>query len=363
MSVTTDQAAIGSDASIDTQAVVARAWTEVLRGRGLTEDLPFDVAGGDSLRLLRLVLRFEEQCSVQLPLEAFALHMRPSEFAAALCRVLSGQPDMATEHPTMLMVRARCGDDPGEAGLRAACAEVAHIVPIGLPDWPELASRNGGIDGLVDHVVAEIEAQAPPGPILLLGYCFGGMLAFAAARRLAASGRRIGFLGILDADAGWLLEARRRPMQLERWPRRAWWAWHRGHLTDHVAMLAAWWLIASPRLLRWLGRRDWQRRLPENFALHLNRHLQILAPAWLNGDDKARLLQADRPLDAPVFVFRSQEHTEDAAPDLNWASRCTELTMVPVPGLHDQIFQPEYLPALTTAFTRVLTQTLAGARA
>ena len=65
-------------------AVVAQAWRQVLDHASFAADTPFDQAGGDSLRLLKLIFLMEEATGLRLPMEACHVGLRPSDFAQVL---------------------------------------------------------------------------------------------------------------------------------------------------------------------------------------------------------------------------------------------------------------------------------------
>jgi thioesterase domain-containing protein len=54
------------------------------------------------------------------------------------------------------------------------------------------------VEDMVETYLQEITAQQPEGPYYLCGNCFGGMLAFEAARQLKALGQEVAFVGLID---------------------------------------------------------------------------------------------------------------------------------------------------------------------
>ena len=77
-------------------------------------------------------------------------------------------------------------------------------------DRPILAVQARGLDRettpsvSVDEMAADycnlIRARQPRGPYALMGYSFGGLLAFEIASRLARIGEKVEFLGLIDTD-------------------------------------------------------------------------------------------------------------------------------------------------------------------
>lgn len=80
-----------------------------------------------------------------------------------------------------------------------------------IPDRPVYALRVRGfhkneapfetLDEMLETYIAGIRKHQPKGPYLLLGLCFGGMLAFELGKRLEAAGEQVAFCGGIDNPA------------------------------------------------------------------------------------------------------------------------------------------------------------------
>lgn len=80
-----------------------------------------------------------------------------------------------------------------------------------VPDRPIYALRVRGfhknetpfetLDEMLNVYMAGIKAHQPEGPYILLGLCFGGMLAFELGKRLEAAGEQVAFCGGIDNPA------------------------------------------------------------------------------------------------------------------------------------------------------------------
>jgi thioesterase domain-containing protein len=80
-----------------------------------------------------------------------------------------------------------------------------------IPDRPVYALRVRGfhkneapfetLDEMLEIYLTGIKKHQPQGPYLLLGLCFGGMLAFELAKRLEAAGETVAFCGGIDNPA------------------------------------------------------------------------------------------------------------------------------------------------------------------
>jgi thioesterase domain-containing protein len=77
-----------------------------------------------------------------------------------------------------------------------------------IPDRPVYALRVRGfhknetpfetLDEMLETYIAGIRAHQPKGPYVLLGLCFGGMLAFELGKRLEGAGEQVSFCGGID---------------------------------------------------------------------------------------------------------------------------------------------------------------------
>src|ERR1700722_3858450 len=309
-------------AARSTHDVVARAWTDVLRGNGLAEDQRFDAAGGDSLALLNFALSCEARLGVPVSMDLLSPRMRPSDFVTVLDRLLAASNtgdtrDTASEpgQPTIFLIRVRHHMDPSEAPLRRACVGLARVVAIPFPPWPVLTRNDFDYPALVDYIVGEIEPRLDGGPVMLFGLCLGGFLAHAVATRLAASGKRIGCVVIMDGDADWAfsgapahLLARETALREQR--------------ISNPAAIVADWVASRPDMMRWVGAKWLMRCLPRKFAAHLNLHLNSDMPGRFDPGGLGRLLSAGGTLDAPMFMLRAVDQPAGAPADLNWVRLC-----------------------------------------
>ncbi len=97
-------------------------------------------------------------------------------------------------------VRAAASVDPPflDIGLVGLADALGRERPaIHLPLGPGLTSTPT-LEGLAGYFEAEIRRVQPRGPYLLGGYCFGGLVALEAARRLAAAGEEIRWLLMVE---------------------------------------------------------------------------------------------------------------------------------------------------------------------
>lgn len=74
------------------------------------------------------------------------------------------------------------------------------VLGLGLPDDREALAQVGDLETLAAWHVERLIAARPEGAFRLAGYSAGGVLAFEIARQLEERGRRVAFLGVIDAQ-------------------------------------------------------------------------------------------------------------------------------------------------------------------
>jgi len=188
----------------DLDAAVARIFCAAV-GADVGEDVDFFDAGGTSRQSMALIRRLRSELDRPLPLESFAAAptirglreaMRaPAELVPPVQQLRGG----ATGARPLYLVQGAYGD----------CDDFRHVLdllPAGLPlhglvEPLEAAdgSRKPLTELAADHV-RTLARHQPDGPLALLGYSFGALLAYEMARQLAAAGRTISFLGLVDAQ-------------------------------------------------------------------------------------------------------------------------------------------------------------------
>ena len=359
--------AADADARPEVAWAVAQAWKRNFGRRSLKADESFQAAGGDSLSLLRLAYDIEQRLGAFtfLPFDIFAPDMRPSELARAIGR--AGQqaaPPPDASLPTLFLLPGLNGDEPLLAMFRADLSDRLRVVTLGYPSWRQSAGREG-LEWLADRLAARIAKESPPGPVRLAGYSFGGVVAAAVAAKLLATGREVGFLGLIDAAAAVPAEplhgaALRRAIAGQGVMRQA---LVERRLSDVLGMTLAT-ALAYPALAPVLG---WLARLPRP---PLPLRLRFAGGAWLNSLLRAEASRAwlasgrgRLPGSVRAVLFRSAQHEPGEAEDLGWSARCERLEIVEVPGSHHGMFDAGHRAVLAERFARAACEEVAGSEA
>jgi len=161
----------------------------------LDRELTWREAGGDSLGLMRLSLALERSLGRKLTFDQLDPDMTATQLAQVLVQQTIAVPESNTAR--VHLVPGMLGDDPTFGDFRRSLVGVRTAL-VELPDLscPSRVLRD--IGETAAEVAKEIERQQPEGAILLGGCSFGGVVAYAVAQRLAAGGREIALLALLD---------------------------------------------------------------------------------------------------------------------------------------------------------------------
>lgn len=202
--------ASGVAPSTATEQALAALFAETLGlSTPVSADADFFALGGDSLSAVHLLLAIQQRWRCELGLGAV--------FAAPTVAALAARidaPPAATDHGLAPMIRLASGD--------AALAPLYVIHPAGGIAWnyrdlaralsparevqglqsPVLDPNQplpASIEALAADYAERILALARPGPVHLLGWSVGGILAQAMAVHLRGLGHEVGVLALLDA--------------------------------------------------------------------------------------------------------------------------------------------------------------------
>jgi oxalate---CoA ligase len=335
------------------RVAVERAWTRILGRESFLTDTPWNLAGGDSLGAMRLLLEIERQLAIQLPLDALELDMTPNGLISITEKLLepSGEDrrviDLRRQQQLIFLMPSAIGDIPPLAQFRAALNGKMRFEVIEYPNLNELVNGGAEFNMIVDAAVVKILASSGGQEGLnLVGYSFGGLVAWEAARRLIESGHRVDFVGLIDSRLmsrqlkrkSAFSEASRYISQTWRNPKQIY--------RDGLLWLSEQFVGRCPLPL--LGRIDhFLSLLPGAIAFTFRLYLQLsLRSNAFRG-------WTATPLGAPVALFRSDEWSMDA-PDHGWGALCRRLVVLPVGGNHySLLFQKslyaQFLRAVETA--------------
>jgi thioesterase domain-containing protein len=216
-----------------------KIWERVLGTRGFGVEDDFFELGGHSLLVARTLAEIEAQLEVRLPvsalfraptIRALALEVERSRTAiagpvpASPMVVLLAPGEPGDTRPPLFFMHGLGGDVMVSYKLVRYLAAHQRVYGVQADRFAGHSPAGLRIEEMAATYAREIANLHPRGPCILAGYCFGGTLAYETARQLAASGREVGLLALIDSDP-----------RIPRWPR------------NSRAMHAIWNLQMTPR--------------------------------------------------------------------------------------------------------------------
>lgn len=327
----TTVAALSGD---DLEDTVRHAWTTVLSASSFEADMPFDSAGGDSLKGLTLIVTLEAALGRVVPMGTLGTTTTPRDLINRLRESTNTTPLARNDRPHVVLFPGLWGDDIHTTDFFRGLAERFNVTTI---DWRLGGdAMTGDFDGVrfVREAIETIRRIAPTPRLWLTGYSFGGRLAAEVARHLLDAGIPVEAVVILDGEAGRRVNppsardertvmTRLRTVRLE----------HGGSLpallhsvTFRIAVAAArrhikWALRGAVSVVRRWGSNSSRRTM--------TREITRLARLEAFADLPSGFLPM--PI---VLLVTDESMRNQPRPDLGWASRCQQLHTIAVGGSH-----------------------------
>jgi thioesterase domain-containing protein/acyl carrier protein len=186
------------------EAQLAEAFADVLELPSVPVTASFFDLGGDSLRALRLVTAIRRRCELDLPLRMLFEHPSVAALAAATHRGtnVEQEPLVAIQphgrRPPLFCVHAIDGDVLGYFELARRLGREQPLY--GLQAWRRPDEPFGTtVEEMAQVYVGALRRVQPSGPYRLVGWSFGGVIAFEMARQLRAAGESVALLTLLDS--------------------------------------------------------------------------------------------------------------------------------------------------------------------
>jgi acetoacetyl-CoA synthetase len=187
------------------EAYLCALWEQHFSFSPIGRDDNFFELGGHSLLAARMLADVQRATGRALPLSTMIV----APTVARLAAVLASEPGARTADSTLVQMRAGVGRPifmvHSITGSVMECLTLAGMVQ---NERPVYGLQALGLDGdeAPQHSVEEmargyvlrIREVQPSGPYALVGYSFGGLVAFEIAQQLVAAGEKIEMLCLLD---------------------------------------------------------------------------------------------------------------------------------------------------------------------
>jgi amino acid adenylation domain-containing protein len=211
----------------ETERRVARLWADLLAKPVTDVDSDFFDLGGHSLLAARLIARAQGEFGVALSLATFLDSGRTvAELAAITDKTCCGTDEITSEPPLHFIFPFQAtAMSLRHFKARWGAAQPVHAL---IPEQPGgQFDLSVSVEQHASQILAAIRNRQPDGPLALVGYSFGGLLAYEVARQAVDAGQVVDWLCLLDADSpliaprvrsrqtlGWRLrQLRQRPMR------------------------------------------------------------------------------------------------------------------------------------------------------
>jgi amino acid adenylation domain-containing protein len=189
------------------EAKLVSVWSEVLRNPRVGVHDDFFELGGHSLLAVRLCARMEQALNLKLPLHLMFTARTIEQIAAS---IVGSNQNWAPAKSSIIPCRVGGTKPP----IFAAPPDVGLEVLLAFrgltrrlePDQPMYTFAKldrdrewTSLEELAAHYVKDLREFQPQGPYHLVGWSFGGMIAFEMACQLRIQNQAVGLLGLLDA--------------------------------------------------------------------------------------------------------------------------------------------------------------------
>ncbi|MEH1902755.1 MAG: amino acid adenylation domain-containing protein [Nostoc sp.] len=184
---------------------IAKIWAEVLDVPVVGIKNNFFELGGHSLLAFALMNRIQQKFGKNLPLSSIFQSATVEQFAEIINQktdshswsVLVKIQPQGTKPPLFLI-------HPGGANLLAykhliSCMDTQRpLYGLDAKGFEEGQTPQETVEEMAVQYLEAIRGVQPEGPYLLMGWCFGGLVAFEMAQLLRSQGQKTAFLGLID---------------------------------------------------------------------------------------------------------------------------------------------------------------------
>jgi amino acid adenylation domain-containing protein len=342
----------------DEETAIAWLWSQLLHVNSVGLDDNFFDLGGDSLLAVKLVEHIRLRLGIELPVLALFQYPTVAGMASLLARRWEGaQPhlvvplrDSSSGRAPLFLVMGLAIYQPLARALKLDRPVYGVHVPFSV-DVNQLNTDT--IPALAASYVSAIRKTQPKGPYHLGGLCFGGVVAFEAARQLGASGEQVQTIALFDAS----LPRAVKPNRLKQVR----------HLLEVAASdwakVEGWARQAWTRVSHELGAR--RRGLfagmaePQQPPQPKQPKMVELNAATPEAGEAVRAYDGvTKPVPARGLLFRATKSMNpvwtDVQPDYGWRALCQQLDSWDITGSHLEILREPAVQTIAHALDKHL---------
>jgi thioesterase domain-containing protein len=330
----------------DFELKIKAIWESVLESGTIGLHDNFFEVGGHSMLAAALLVKIQKECGTTLRLAEFLKTPTVAQMAAAITdgtdsggRGILVPIQEGGSRPPLFLVHGVGGT---VVGLGLLATHIGKDQPLYGVQSPPLDPSNpppSTIEQMAQQYVGEILKIQPEGPIFLLGYSLGGLIAFEMAQQLTARNHRVGMLGMLDTfQLGyWRKISSRMPLRL------------RLLSSFRVLKVHMQHLVGGPRRLHYIADRVRSKYISLLYRFHADRGL----PSNLGDADHLNWFAARRytakPYSGSLILFRAIDRDEKDEYDylLGWGGLARGgIEVFDIPGRHEDMGREPNIAAL-----------------
>jgi amino acid adenylation domain len=196
-----------NDTAKTTEQLIKKIWEEELSVKDIDEEDDFFELGGHSMIAIKVMSKIKKQIGSELPISTLFEHSTIKSIAEVI------DTNKSFDY-SKVVIPIKHGKKPPIFLVHAGGLNVMLYKSLSQSldeDQPLYGLQGLGLDGDVTHLesmesiakryLSEVLEHDPKGPYIIMGYSYGGLIAYEMARQLLTLGKEVKVLGILDTNA------------------------------------------------------------------------------------------------------------------------------------------------------------------